>query len=1558
MLLSGRYDMQESLGAGSVGSTHRAHDRLTGDAVTVKVLRLEEPDARALLVREFLALRGVLHPHVAEVRDFIVARVEDKRRPCLVSRFVPGVTLDAFVEKRDLAAAKKPLVGVLSALAYLHGRGTVHGDVKASNVIVAPDGAATLIDFGCARPVGLHGEVYGTPDHLSPEGLAGEACPEGDLYATGITLTRLLSGKGAPSELLSLAARLTANDRAERPTAAAALDALGARASLALPTLERASRWVGHTEQLRAVETALDRALRKQTGPRLVWVSGPAGAGRSRFLLELRLRFAPTFDVFEGDAREAHPIEGLLARALGSEPIRGLAGSVDAVKRIAEGPAPTLLLLDDADRLGESARQSFAAVARSLPTEGAVVIAAVGTQPPEDVPALAVNLMPWARKDVIEWLGESPPAAGLARLIELSGGLPKAVVSLVGDRPSALLTPRAVERRRHEVESQGLEAQPAASRRVLDAVAAAGGELPLRLAERLDKGRNEIDRWVHEGVLRREDARIVLALPLVSSAPSVAESAHAELARLAEEEGRLGASIFHEAKAGHLDEARARFLSLAAGDRASAFDLLPAAHTLESTSATDPTLAYAVARVFQEAGEPRRAIHLVARALRKRPPPAEAARLRALAGAVALRRGDTRRAVRRLRRSFDEASGADRPIVAKDLALALLRAGDPSGALHVLEAVRSEDPETEADLLVSRAVATAYLGREEDAEQALAAAAKVPDLAARVRVRWESARALLATRSGQITEAAAAYARALSLAEAASLDDLVIQCALNCGTTSHAAGQLGAALRAYERGEAMARALGATSSGIILGFNRGKLLGDIGAFEQSEAVLTHAAAAARAEGMGFFEGVCHQALADGRAARGDLDGATRALEDATRTLIPLAAERELAEAEVLLAEIQLRRGDPARAMDVVAKTKRTGAVDVAARAQRVFAQALAFRGQSELASAAIEESLHLAELSGQTLLLADVAATRARLFAARSATHLSGRDQGRACEIWEKVAMGLPAPLDRIFREHPQRRELLAASTTAPGSATAENRVGERLRHLVAINRRIGSASTAKEILDATLDAAIDMTRAERGFLLLREGGEVRVVAARNFDQERVARSRAKFSHAVAKRVLARGEAVIAVDAGSDPRFAGSRSVHGLELKSILCVPVTGTPGVVGALYVDFRFRAGAFTEDDVDVVRAFADQAAIALERAALLAELQAKNAALEAERAELTRLAQGRAVEIEELHGRLAGTKRPPRARDYEELIGRGPAMSTVLDLVDRVVATDLTVLIQGESGTGKELVARAIHRHGARSASPFLTVNCGALPPALFEGELFGYRKGAFTGAAQDHAGLFVAAEGGTLLLDELGELPLDLQVKLLRVLQQREVQPLGASAPVPIDVRILCATHRDLRQEVARGTFREDLYYRVAVVTIPLPPLRERVEDLPILARAILERAARTLRRSTPALDRSAERALLRHPFPGNVRELENLLTKALLLADGDVIRDTDFAPFEAPAGVPRAEARPRGGTPAEAARFRTVLLATGWNVCEAARALEIPRATFYRKLRRYGLERPS
>jgi transcriptional regulator with PAS, ATPase and Fis domain len=394
----------------------------------------------------------------------------------------------------------------------------------------------------------------------------------------------------------------------------------------------------------------------------------------------------------------------------------------------------------------------------------------------------------------------------------------------------------------------------------------------------------------------------------------------------------------------------------------------------------------------------------------------------------------------------------------------------------------------------------------------------------------------------------------------------------------------------------------------------------------------------------------------------------------------------------------------------------------------------------------------------------------------------------------------------------------------------------------------------------------------------------------------------------------------------------------------------------MGALYVDSRVHRAPLTARARDLLMALADQVAVALSNVRLHASLEQRSRELAAEKQTVERLAQGQDRELRRLREQLESQRRTLEFRyDYAQIVGRGPGMRAVLTELDRIVDADVNVLIQGESGTGKELIARAIHVHGPRKAGPFVAINCAALPESLLESELFGYVRGAFTGADRDKTGLMLAARGGTLFLDELGELPLSIQAKLLRVLQEREVRPLGSERALPLDVRLVCATHRELLQAAANGEFRQDLFYRIAVVTVRLPPLRERVEDLPELARSILSRLAKSADRPAPELGRDALRALSAHPFPGNIRELENVLTRAFVISGGARIGAGDLELSRSIAPAPRSTSK-KAFAIEERQRILEALNATRWNVSVVSRTLGIPRNTLYRKLQRYGLTR--
>jgi two-component system response regulator AtoC len=328
-------------------------------------------------------------------------------------------------------------------------------------------------------------------------------------------------------------------------------------------------------------------------------------------------------------------------------------------------------------------------------------------------------------------------------------------------------------------------------------------------------------------------------------------------------------------------------------------------------------------------------------------------------------------------------------------------------------------------------------------------------------------------------------------------------------------------------------------------------------------------------------------------------------------------------------------------------------------------------------------------------------------------------------------------------------------------------------------------------------------------------------------------------------------------------------------------------------------------------------------------------------------------------------------PSERGRFRLVGQSPAIRQIYGVVEKVANTPSTVLISGESGTGKELIARALHENSTRHAGPFIKINCAAIPKTLMESELFGYDKGAFTGAVGAKPGRFELAHGGTLFLDEIGEIPVEMQVKLLRVLQESEFERVGGIKTIKVDVRLVTATNRDLLEEIATGNFREDLFYRLNVVPIQIPPLRERREDIPLLAEHFIAKFNERLKKQIVSISPEAVAELVGYNWPGNIRELENLMERTILFCEGPEIRVSDLppeivgaAPTPASAAAGEGEPRPAAGSLKEAVRAETervereliqrALDATGGNVTQAARKLKISRKSLQTKMKELGL----
>ncbi len=453
--------------------------------------------------------------------------------------------------------------------------------------------------------------------------------------------------------------------------------------------------------------------------------------------------------------------------------------------------------------------------------------------------------------------------------------------------------------------------------------------------------------------------------------------------------------------------------------------------------------------------------------------------------------------------------------------------------------------------------------------------------------------------------------------------------------------------------------------------------------------------------------------------------------------------------------------------------------------------------------------------------------------------------------------------------------------------------------------------------------------------------------------EERLHSIRVPVGSGVAGWVVREGRAALVPYASRDPRFNPEVDRQsGAQTRDLLYAPLRTRNGVIGAIGLRNK-QSGGFTEEDLAFLDALAGQVAVAIDNARLYERLQASEGRLRTE---------------------VGALRRDIARRDrFTEIVGSGPAMADVFRLMESAASSSIAVLVEGETGTGKELVARGIHRESARSEGPFLALNCAAVPETLLESELFGYRRGAFTGALQDKRGLFEAASGGTILLDEVGEMPASMQAKLLRVLQESEVVPVGDTRPRKIDVRVISATNRDLAAEVAAHRFREDLYYRLSAFPIRLPPLRDRREDIPLIVGRILAAFSERQRKRIGATEPAAMELLAAYGWPGNVRELEDEIERAMVLArDGGSIAPGHLsAKLREPASTkgPSAGAALAVGADATGAgdlrsaraaveaRFIAEALEThAGNVTRTARALDMSRVTLYKKMRALGLPR--
>jgi transcriptional regulator with GAF, ATPase, and Fis domain/tetratricopeptide (TPR) repeat protein len=1039
--------------------------------------------------------------------------------------------------------------------------------------------------------------------------------------------------------------------------------------------------------------------------------------------------------------------------------------------------------------------------------------------------------------------------------------------------------------------------------------------------------------------------------------------------------------------------ARAEHL-IAAGDHATALAVL------EGLAAPSPAAERGAAAPGPGSAEPREAwaaaLELTRRVL--------AARARLLLGQHDAARAEGERALGLAARRDDAAGAAAAVRAHTTLALAAFYGGDYEDAAARLERARAlveagAAPEERPFVLACEGLVLQRTGDLDGAAERYRESARVARLRGD-RAREGAARLNLGTvahEAGDLGAAVAAFEEAVRTARRRDDRPLLVKAGLNLANALTQIGALDEAERQVTATAAVAGAAGLELFAAYAVLIRAEL-----ALLRADA---EAAAALADEARAAFERIGARRerlecdLVAGRAAlaRGDGPAAARLGE----RLAAAGGEEELprcaAWGHLLRAEAEALR--PGGAAGAVPR----------------YRQALAAGG--ERARAEDRWRIH-AGLARCLLLAGEVDA--ARVEGQRALTLLDGLAaplRGPLRAAWDALPehRAARAALGPLVVAAPPAAARSAAGAPGPGGGAAGEGAapggaggldGAFLAEILEVNKRLAASDDLPRLLALVLDDAIALTGAERGFVL-RPGarpttggaagrgaagrgaagrgtaardapGELTVQVARNIDRETLHPARLEVSMGIARQVLETGEPLLTVDAMEDERLQEQRSVAALRLRSVLCAPLLHRGRTLGVVYVDNRFQRGAFREAQLRRLEAFADQAAIALAHAQALEDERRLAAELETARQQVERLNRELRQDLERrtaalalAEARLRESREELASRyDYRNIVGRSPALRRVFALLDRVTDSTLPVLVTGESGTGKELVARALHFNGPRRARELVSLNCAALPETLLESELFGAARGAYTGADRDRPGFLERAHEGTLFLDEVGDMPLAVQAKLLRVLETGEFSRLGETRPRRADVRVVAATNRDLPARVREGRFREDLFFRLNVVNVALPPLRERPGDLPLLADHLLARHA--ARSGTPRRRLAPDALVLleRYPWPGNVRELEATLTTAALLADGELLTAADLLvrpELRHAATAPRlAEGAAAAGAAAPGAAawdgqttldevihavVTEAVAHAGGNKALAARALGISRNTLYARLER-------
>ncbi len=1567
-LFLNRYAFEKLVAEGGSARVYRVRDTwLPGRRLIAKVQRENDPRLGRALQREFATL--LLHPPINAPEPVLLHRAEpEEPLPVdnasglvLIETEVTGLTWHDWLKTKP--RQQERLIAIATLLKSLHGlhnSGLRHGDIKPDNILIPPGTpiGASWIDFGLSDAPGVfHG---GTPDYLAPEALDGKPTFSSDLFAFG----KLLETLSDSTELRRLSARMTSWNPNERPTAAEALEEVVAMTGEfeAAHHLRPINPWALKHKDFRQIHE-----LCRLKGSAMLCVEGQPEAGPERWVsTAIAGAVRQGWDLISTDALRtkieaaqedptiedwAYFVVNALAQRAQARPL-----IVDAGQRT-EG--------DPIDLLNRRFSREF------QQHEGIIWLCWCTPQysAPHSPPAIVLKR--WSQEELENltrcYRPELVHPKKVAHSLERTSDGWVALASAILCKSQTLPEPSLwnLEPEKSNVNGTKLEAFYALQKEAVSLQDAAAALLPIQDVEttrsehqqliasnRLEPGdASQTFRLRYPAILQinldlllsADELKIILddtPQPLVTPLLPSSHSWQSQISVVA----MLESAAFHHK--------RREWLSTAA--------------CYEAVRSVDVPFEFKDRHQFADAlvqlGHLGQAI-----AVLESCPQASSVLRRADLLAEQGLSSEAAELLEHLNRQF--------PSVSCTLKLSKLqmRHGKFREAEEMLRALESGlDLEERVERETQLALIQTFQGRPEEGIALLQERRDTVNEHVELHGKVASALALILQKSGRVDEARLLYQQSIECAEKSCSTRTLLNRLTNLGTLEQNANNFGAALDVYKRSQELANALNNRSTLLRSGLNLANLYASLGLQSESREILdridTHS------EGGQFTTERTYIEL-----LKLDLElSSTNLPLDFSKRVEQLRSEFKQQGLETALLEVDLLDLKSKAYFEPTSRAVHDLATWVQARVDEQL-QSLAAQGHFAL----IRSLVALGDLSDVHAALEVLTKTAAgsqspeiqwsiAALNAISKTQLRSFEEAEAFwktakEAHSRLLQVIPSNAHGSFFNTSPRTELRQHQQEFIQHAVPQGHSSlPSVTRLFQIMRALAQETDTQRLLNRILDTVVTLSGAERGLLILSDADDQSLqVHATSGVYEFESETR-DFSTSIAQRSIEALQPIRSDNLQGDGRFSSDHSVHILNLQSTLCLPLHAPPHIRGALYLDHRTKANAFEDADVPVLWAFADQAAVALANAFVIKELSLQKEQLETTQRELSTIQRELQADLTRStsHPKLSAEPSSPLTGPMADvgIVTADPTMLRLSKVVEKVAPTSLPVTITGESGTGKELIARAIHVGSEHQSGEFIALNCGAVSDGLWESELFGHERGAFTGASRDKPGLFELAHNGTIFLDEIGDLPLETQVKLLRVLQQGEFRRVGGHSTMKTNARVVCATHRSLSEMVREGRFREDLWYRLNVIELHLPALRDRPLDIPILVTHFLKRYAS---KTHETITDEAQRRLLGHPWPGNIRQLENEIQRALALSEAviDVEHLSDklqTTPGLASTALVRESGGALGPLKPQVEAFEReyierMLDACDGNRSQTAKALGLTRPGFYKKLRTLGMK---